>query len=174
MKSHNYVVRLTAIALFAAIIMLTTLIHLPVGTAGGYIHPGDSMIYACAWMLGPIAAVAAAIGSGFADIILGAAIYIPATIVIKALMGLIAGFMLQKLPKKFYARLITMIVASLVMAIGYFVFEYFALGSVAAFAGIPFNLIQAVGGVVIGVIVIEALRKINGINNITNKMRGDK
>lgn len=174
MKSHNSVIKLTTVALFAAIIMLTTLIHLPVGTAGGYIHPGDSMIYACAWMLGPIAAVAAAIGSGFADVILGAAIYIPATVVVKALMGLVAGFMMKSLPEKMFPRVLSMVVASLVMALGYFVFEYFAISKVAAFAGIPFNLIQAVGGVVIGVIVVEALRKINGINNIKAKMRGEK
>ena len=52
-------------ALFAAMICLTTayLFHIPVGTAGGYIHLGDAFIYlAAAFLPTPYAMAAAGIG----------------------------------------------------------------------------------------------------------------
>jgi uncharacterized membrane protein len=46
------------------------------------------MIYISAFLLGPVAAAAAAIGSALADMAGGYAVYIPATLIIKALWGL--------------------------------------------------------------------------------------
>ncbi len=173
MKDHNYILRLVAAALFAAIIMLTTMIYVPIG-GGGYIHPGDAMIYAAAWLLGgPLAAVAAAVGSTFADIITGYVFYAPATFIIKALMGLIAGLMIKYLPQKLLFRILAMTASSLIMAFGYFAFEFFTLGK-AAYANLPWNFVQAAGGIVIGTLIIEALGKIKGINNIKSKMRSIK
>jgi uncharacterized membrane protein len=47
---------------------------------------------AAASILGPFAAISAAIGSALADLIVGYSLYMPATFLIKGLMGLISGF----------------------------------------------------------------------------------
>ena len=38
-------------AVFAALIFLTTMIHINIGVNGGYIHIGDAMVYLCAAFL---------------------------------------------------------------------------------------------------------------------------
>lgn len=58
-------------ALFAAAIAVTTayIIHIPLPT-GGYIHPGDALIYLAACLLPtPWAVAAAAVGAGLADLL---------------------------------------------------------------------------------------------------------
>ena len=81
---------LTFTALLAAMITVFTayICHIPVGSNGGYIHFGDSLIYIAASLLPwPYAMAAAAIGGGLADI-LTAPIWAPATIIIKALISI--------------------------------------------------------------------------------------
>lgn len=177
MKDHTYVLRLTFTALYAAIIMLATVaIVIPVGT-GGYIHPGDAMIYTAAWFLGPIAGVAAAIGSGLADVISGYVLYAPGTIIIKAIMGIVVGILMRKYTKRTISKILTMSIGAFIMVAGYFLYDYFAasllgIPKVAALGNVPPNIIQGVGGVVIGTLVIIALSKIKGINGFVNRLKG--
>lgn len=77
--------------LLAAMVFLTTayVMHIPVGTGGGYIHLGDTMIYIAAALLpAPYAMAAAAIGGGLADVMTGAAVWAIPTVIIKSLMVL--------------------------------------------------------------------------------------
>lgn len=177
MKEHTHVIRLTFAALFAALIALATIaLAFPVGT-GAYINPGDAMIYTAAWFLGPIAGTAAAIGSGLADLILGYVTYIPATVVIKGIMGVVVGLLIKRHRQKLMPMILAMSVGSLIMAVGYFLYEYFAssllgIPKVAALGNVPANLIQAVGGVIIGTLVIGALSKIKGINGFVDRLKG--
>ena len=126
MKNHTHVLKLTFTALFAAIIMLATTIAIPLG-GGGYINPGDSMIYAAAWFLGPIAGAAAGVGSALADLILGYGVYAPATFVIKGLMGLVVGLLIKNFGEKILIKILAMSAGGLIMAGGYFAFEYFII-----------------------------------------------
>jgi len=174
MKNHNQIVRLTVTALFAAVIMLSTLLSIPNGV-GGFIHPGDAMIYACAWFLGgPLAAAAAAIGSGLADIIMGYASFALFTLLIKGIMGLAVGIAMNKMPKKVIYRVLSMLIGAVIMMVGYFFAVLFLYGTVAAFTETLFNIIQAVIGIVLGTILIEAFRKVNGINKFRETLRGEK
>ena len=173
MKNHAYIIRLTFTALFAAIIMLATMIYIPLGAGGGYLNPGDSMIYAAAWFLGPLAAAAGAIGAALADVILGYVIYAPATFIIKGLMGLAVGLLIKRNGQSFVSKVFAMSAGALIMAAGYFAYEYFILRiGMAAVANIPFNLIQAVGGVIIGALVVSALGKIKGIQGFVDDLEG--
>ncbi len=173
MKNHKQIVRLTILALFAAIIMLTTMLSVPSGL-GGYIHAGDAIIYACAWFLGPIAAVAAAIGSALSDLILGYVIYIPATLIIKGIMGLVVGILIKNLPQKTIHRVLAMASGAIIMIAGYFAFELFFFDISVALLSIPWNLVQAVVGIILGTLLIEALKKVNGINNLKEKSKSNK
>lgn len=132
-------------ALFAAITTVATIIiQIPI-PGGGYVHPGDSIILLCAWLLGPIpGAVAGAVGAGLADALSGYALYVPATAVIKALMGLCAGGLFVRMKSGAAGRMIGGGVAGVVMVLGYFVYEAFVLGlGLGAAASIPANLFQA-------------------------------
>ncbi|MFR5052099.1 MAG: ECF transporter S component [Ruminococcus bicirculans (ex Wegman et al. 2014)] len=71
--------------LFAAKIkVLTAWLHIPTGA--GYTHAGDGLIYLAASMLPtPYAMAAGAIGAGLADGLSGFVVWLPGTIVIKAI-----------------------------------------------------------------------------------------
>lgn len=74
--------------LLAAMVFLTTayILHIPI-VGGGYVHLGDTMVYLAAALLPtPYAMAAAAIGGGLADVLTGAAVWAPATIIIKTVM----------------------------------------------------------------------------------------
>ena len=89
-------------ALLAAIVAaMTMLIKLPVPATGGYVHPGDGAIFLAAYLMGPWAAIPAALGSALADILGGYAVYAIPTALIKGAMGWIAGRLIAE-KKKIY------------------------------------------------------------------------
>ncbi len=154
--------KLTYTAVAAAIIfVITWTVKLPIpATSIGYIHPGDAMIFLSAFLLGgPLGAAAAAVGSAIADAAAGYAIYIPATFIIKGLMGLLVGFMARK--KSFGLFVFACIIGGAVMTAGYFVFEVVLYGIPVAVPNLPFNLAQAGGGVAIALVLFPAIKRID-------------
>lgn len=148
--------------LFAAFVTVSTMmIHIPTPTKG-YINLGDCFVNLSAWLLGPVyGACAAGIGSAMADLLLGYTVYAPATFAIKALMA-VASFCIFRLASKripgVFARVIASVAAEIVMVVGYCVFECFLYRSFAtSLTGIPLNVIQGIGGVVVSVALHEAL-----------------
>ena len=131
------------------------------------------MIYAAAWFLGPIAGAAAALGSALADIILATPSNAPATFVIKGLMGLVVGIIIKRHGGKLFPKILAMSVGALIMAAGYFVYDYFVLNlGAAAVASILWNFVQAAAGVIIGTLVIGALGRIKGVDGFADKLKG--
>ncbi len=152
--------RLATAAILAALtVILTGFIRIPVPIVpGGYIHPGDSIIYLSAFMLGGWASVAAAaIGSMFADLLVGAPQYMAATFVIKGVMALISWriFIRGGKPSVF----IGVVVSGMIMLLGYFLFEWILLGFSLALVSLPYNLVQLLGGGLMGVFLIFTLEK---------------
>lgn len=94
---NNKTKKLVIGALLAAFTTIATMIiKFPTPTFG-YIHLGDSLVLLCGIILGPIGgALSAGIGSMFADIFSGYVSYAPATLIIKALTAMIAGFIFHK------------------------------------------------------------------------------
>lgn len=112
--------------LLSAMIFIVTLIHVPTGN--GYTHAGDGIIYLAACILPtPYAVVSSAIGGLLADGLSGAAIWIPATVVIKALTALCFS---NKTKKIVSLRNILAIIPSLIFCLfGYSLYEaIFILG----------------------------------------------
>ena len=156
--------RLVLTALFAAMTTVATMIiQIPVPATGGYVHPGDSVILMCAWLLGPIpGAVAGALGSGLADALSGYALYVPATAVIKALMGLCAGGLFARVKNRAAGRMIGGAAAGVVMVLGYFVYEALLLGfGLAAAASIPANLFQALFGLAAAAALLRPMDRLS-------------
>ena len=153
MKNRS-VQRLVVAALFTALTCIATLaIRIPALSTGGYINLGDSIVLAAAWILSPAYGVlSAALGSMLADLIAGYAMFAPATFVIKGCMALVGGLVFRALlhimPRKIFVRcLVSAVIAEAIMVFGYCGFEWVVLGlGPAAIAGMPGNLIQALGG----------------------------
>jgi uncharacterized membrane protein len=125
--------KLILAAILAALVFsITYFTKIPIPyPPGAYAHAGDSIIYLSGMMLGgPWAAAVAALGSVFADL-LAAPIYIPATLVIKAVMGGVAGYFLyRKSDEKPPIRktVLGLAIPALFMAAGYYLYEVVILG----------------------------------------------
>ena len=150
-------------ALFAALACVATMIIKIPSPLKGYINLGDCIVLTAGWMLSPVYGfLAAGLGSALADLFAGYVTYAPATFVIKGLMALIAfyGFRLLKnrcgaLP----SRIISGLLAEIMMVLGYFVFEGFLYGFAPSVVNIPANSVQGVAGLIIGIVLIKALEK---------------
>lgn len=158
--------KLALAAIFMALITVTTMaISIPIPGGHGYINAGDAMIYVCAWAVGgPLGGLAAGIGAALADLLLGWAQYAPATLVIKFLMGFVCFLIMKAFKYKTLLNVFAMAAASIIMVAGYFAFDYILSGIGGAAAAVPSNLIQAAGGVVIGMILVTILDSIKALN----------
>ena len=155
-----------AAVLAALICVATMIIQIPMPLTNGYVNFGDCFILVAAWTLGgPWSFAAAGIGSALADLLTGYAHYVPGTLIIKALMAVvavaIASGLSKKLPK-IVGYVVGAIAAEAVMIVGYFFYAWLLLGKSfeGASGSIPGNLIQGVFGIVCGVLMVTALDKL--------------
>jgi uncharacterized membrane protein len=149
-------------ALMASLICVATMIIKIPTPLHGYINLGDAIVLLAAWTLGPVYGFAAAgIGSALADILSGYAVYAPATFVIKGLMALDAWVVYRKTKKTHSMILlcVSAILAELLMVGGYYLFEGILYGFIPSLANIPANLIQALGGIIFGIVLNKAIGK---------------
>ncbi len=165
--------RISYTAIAAAIVFVVTrIIVFPVGTGGAYIHFGDAAIYFTAFLLGgPIAAIAAAIGSTLCDVSLGYVIYAPATFIIKALMGLTAGLLMKS--KRFWVYLLASAIGGAIMTLGYALYETVvpSFGFAVAIANAPFNLIQWGGSIAIAAVLYPVAQRIRKVTHLDELQR---
>ena len=153
MMKNVSVKQLTMAGVLAALVfVLTYLPKVPVPVTGGYIHLGDGAIFLSVLLLGPLGIPAAAVGSGLSDLIGGYMVYVIPTVIIKGLVALIAWKLYRK--GSWVSAAVAFIVAEAVMVLGYFAFEAVMYGVAAAAAAIRPNVIQGVGGVVLGLICV--------------------
>ena len=170
----KYTKRITTCAIFAAIIcVVTTFVAVP-APAIGNVNLGDIFILCSAWLLGPWGAVAACIGACLADLFSGFAIYAPATLVIKFLMAITAhySFLLffKTVKVQTLAYFLSAILAEAIMVLGYFAYECFIYGILAASASIVFNVIQGSVCLTIGTLCSVLLFKSPAIRKIKEKL----
>lgn len=156
--------KLVTAALFAALACVATMIIKIPSPLKGYLNIGDCIVLLCGWMLSPVYGfVAAGLGSGLADLLSGYLVYAPATFIIKGLMALIACYTFKLIHKSLGhnlpARIVSGILAEIVMVLGYYVFEGFMYGFVASAVNIPANAIQGIVGLILGTILITAFEK---------------
>lgn len=167
---NNKTQKIIISALFTALTCVATMvIKVPTPTSG-YIHLGDGLVLLSGIILGPVyGSIAAGLGSMFADLFSGYAGFAPATLIIKALAALIGGLLyhlINHLFSKSVLQIIPIILAGIgggfIVTSGYFIFEAFimGLGVPAAFAGVPFNLLQNLFGIIIAAILVPLLGNI--------------
>ncbi len=165
--------KLTASGVFAALIyVFTAYLHIPTGA--GYTHAGDGLIYLAACILPtPYAMAAGAIGGALADGLSGFFVWLPSTVIIKAVTTL---FFSSKGEKILTLRNIFGIIPSGILCIvGYSLYEGTVMAGelswaaiTAAFTQTPAYCIQIGASAVLFIIVALLLDKI-GFKKMFNK-----
>lgn len=160
-KSLYKVKMMAMTALFIAMGYAATSVLIVPAPGGGYLNLGDTVVLLGAYLLGPVyGAAAGGMGPALADLLAGYGIYVPATLVIKALMGFTAALLYKVLRKKNWALIVCGVAAEAIMVAGYCLFEACLAGNiVAGLVGIPANLVQAAFGIVASSLLTMALRK---------------
>ena len=160
---NNTTQRIVMAALLAALTCVATMIIKIPSPLKGYLNLGDCVVLLAGWMLSPTYGfLAAGLGSALADIFSGYVTYAPATFVIKGLMALIAFYGFKLLHSKLgniSSRIISGIVAEVVMVAGYFIFEGFLYGFGPSLVNIPANVIQGIAGLIIGTLLVKVFEK---------------
>ena len=157
---------LTYSALFAALIFLATSylsIRLPVM---GYVHLGDGLILLAAALLPtPYAIGAAVVGAGIADLMAGYALYLPATVVIKALTVLFVSIKTKNVVSR--RNLFAIIPSTILCVGGYYAYEALISKSfVVPLGSLPLNLMQSICGGVVFVVLGLLIDKNRGLSKI--------
>lgn len=135
-------VSLTVVAgLFVALIFVGTF-FLKLSTGIGYIHAGDGFILIAASLLPtPLAMTVAAVGGGLSDLLSGYTVFIPATVVIKALSCCFFGFRSKRLICK--RNILAVAFALAVNVIGYYLYGSLLQGNfIVCLYELPLNIIQ--------------------------------
>ncbi len=180
--------KLVIAALMASFTCVATMIiKIPTPTLG-YIHLGDGLVLLCGIILGPLGgALSAGIGSMFADIFSGYVSWAPATLIIKALTAFVAGLLFRQFRRLFQKRRNTQslsiilggLIGEAIMVTGYFLYETglaalasggfnrltLSAGFLSAAAGVPFNIVQGVFGIIIALVLLPILSKIKDIRD---------
>ena len=146
---------------FAALCCVATMISVPLPL--GHFNFGDIFVILAGWILGPVGAVAGAIGSTIADLLLGFAVYAPATFVIKGVVALISYYTYKlfsgRTEKKPIPIFLSALISESFMIVGYFLFEALVLRyGMGALAGVPGNVLQGVASVIGSGLIFLALR----------------
>ncbi|MBR2548096.1 MAG: ECF transporter S component [Eubacterium sp.] len=177
LNARSQVYELVLTGLMAALVMAaTSFFKIPVPATNGYVHLGDAFVFLSVLILGRRnGTLAAATGSGLADLIGGYAHWVPWTFAIKGLMAFAFGTILIVINKRTgnagssetemqrSTGLLTasaMALSSLIMIAGYFTAQRIIYGNFAApLAALPGNIAQAAAGVLIAELASTALRK---------------
>jgi len=165
---ENSLKKLVYIALMTALIAVGTMvIQIPTPYTKGYINIGDSFIFLSATILGPFAGfVSGGIGSALSDLLSGYALWAPWTLVIKGLEGLIVAVLLKKEDKSFIVQIAVFVLAASWMVLGYYIGGAFMYGSKAALADVPGNILQGIGSVIIGSVLVASLSRVKYFKDI--------
>jgi len=168
-KMRTSTKKIVTAALLAALCCVATMIIKIPSPLKGYLNLGDCIVLLSGWLLSPVYGfLAAGVGSALADVFSGYVTYAPATFIIKGLMALIAHFGFKMLKNKIGnlpSRIISGILAEIIMVLGYFIFEGFLYGFIPSMVNIPANAVQGVAGLIIGIILVRIFEK-NKIINI--------
>lgn len=163
-KNTSRAKKLALCGVFTALIMLLTFLHIPIGY--GYINLGDAMVFVAAVFIGWWALPAAAVGSALGDLVLGYALYMIPTFIIKGLMALIVVLLTRK-NSGFWMCLLAFTLASLFMQGGYVLAEYaltvmlyLSGDGVYVFVAVTFllGLIQSAASIPAALIICRLLR----------------
>jgi len=153
-QSTQSIRRLTTAGVLAAAIVLLTLISIPIPGGFGYINLGDAGVLLAGMLLGGgWGALCAGAASALSDLMLGYAVYAPATFLIKGAVALVTGLLFAKTGK--LIRYASLYLAALIVPGGYFLYETFFLlyPNATVMLDVTFNILQCMTGAVISTLL---------------------
>jgi uncharacterized membrane protein len=159
--------RIATVAVLTAVTaVFTYLVRIPIAPTRGYLNLGDVAVYFSAFSLGPLTAlVSGGLGTALADLLAGYPQWIPISLLVHGLQGLLAA-LVAAVPLKAGKRwplppawLVAGGVGTLVMCAGYFTAGAVMFGAGAALVELPGNLLQNVVGLAAGIPLSLAVRK---------------
>ena len=169
-ESVNVVEIITTGLWIAVVAVITMAVVIPIPFTQGYVNLGDSAVFLGVFLLGrKNGTIAAGIGAGLADLLLGYSAFAPFTLIIKAGMAFIFGTFLlfsagkvDKESKKIpLSRSVGIGAATLLLAVGYYFAEWIITGNkVAPLVSIPWNILQGAVGGTLALLLIVALGSI--------------
>lgn len=120
-------------ATFVGLVFLSTsLFYIAIASSTGFFNLGEVFIFLAAFIGGPVTgAVAGGVGASLADLALGYGIFAPATLVLKAAEGFVAGYLFylaKKVRKSIKFTFLSLITAFLLGFSVYFVHLSFDFG----------------------------------------------
>lgn len=149
-------------SLLAALVCVATFsIKVPSVVTNGYVHLGDGFIFIAVILLGSKnGAWAGSIGAALADVLGGYSHYAIPTFIIKGIMALIMGYVINKMPgDNKFKWIIGAVLGSIWQIIGYYVVGSVMVGSfISTIMDIPGNVIQSVAGIIVAVIFVAAFK----------------
>lgn len=160
-------IRMSILAVTTALVAVFTIaIRIPT-PLGGYVSLCDVAVTFVSYTFGPITGlIAGGLGTAIADLVGGFGQWAPVSFVVHGLEALIIALIVRINPDSLFYRIISAIVAVVIVAGGYFLLTgAFLVGFGAALPEIPANIVQAAVGVLLGLplslSVNKAYRKID-------------
>jgi uncharacterized membrane protein len=142
----------------AIVFVLTSIVRVPT-PAKGYIHLGDAGIFFSAFAFGPwVGAVSGGLGTALADVSAGYAQWAIFSFLIHGLQGWVVGWLAQR-GTGVRGLFFTTVVGGVIVVAGYFLAGIPLSGVGAASGELPLNVVQVVGGAVLGVPLFAAVRQ---------------
>lgn len=173
--ASNKVVKMVITSVMMALVFVGTRL-IQIGTpTGGYIHLGDGFVFLSGVILGPLhGMVAGGVGSMLTDLLSGYSHYALITLIVKGLAAFIVGIFSKVLISHYIkdAKSFTMkkniilimgcVIGGIIIVLGYFLFECFALelGVATALLGVYTNIVQVSVGVVVAILFSKVVNKI--------------
>jgi len=142
----------------AIVFVLTSLVRVPT-PAKGYIHLGDAGIFFTALAFGPwIGAAAGGLGTALADAAGGYPQWAPFSFLIHGLEGWAVGWISRRWPGM-TGLVLSVVVGAIIVVAGYFAAGILLSGIGAAVGELPLNILQVVGGGVLGAALFALVRQ---------------
>ncbi|MTI49650.1 MAG: ECF transporter S component [Firmicutes bacterium] len=143
--------------------------HLPLSlNSGGLVHLGNTMLFSIAIVFGKKkGAVAGAFGMGLFDIIAGWALWAPCTFIVRGVQGYLIGLIANGNDRKGNSvvwNIVAISISSAWMIAGYFIYNIALYQNwAAALSSIPGDVLQTVIGIILGLPLVSALKRIKGV-----------
>ena len=135
------------------------------GSGGQYFNLSEAVLYTAALLGGPWLGAAAALGAALADLLVGAALWAPFTLVIKGMEALIAGSLRNRLARGrdgafgWRQDLLALIPAGVWMLVGYAAAARVLAGPGAVPVELAIDAAQVTSSVVLALVLAPAVRR---------------
>lgn len=154
----NIIFRMAIVAIFSAFVGLSGIFAIPLAGGAGYLNVSDVFIIIVSCAIDPISGlIVGAVGGGLADLFSGFLIYLPFTIIIKSLEGLLIGYTFKKIKNNL--KYFVIIIIAILCAGMYMIPDLVFFDLSMMINNLPFNALQAIVNASLGLIIAILLKK---------------